>query len=99
MNKSQLIQTLANESNLSRPEVKTLLELLAKTATDELKTNGKFTLPDLVNLKLVTKAATPERDGTNPFTKEKIRIAAKPESKKVKASPATSFKKSFDVSA
>jgi DNA-binding protein HU-beta len=93
MNKTQLIQKLADESNLSKGQVKTLLDALAKTTADGLKADGKFAIPDLVTLKLVTKAATPERDGVNPFTKEKIRIAAKPESKKVKAAPASGFKK------
>lgn len=97
MNKSQLLQKLADDSKLSRAQVKTLLETLTQTATETLQSDGKFVIPDLVTLKMTTKAATPERDGINPFTKEKMRIAAKPESKRVKASPATSFKKALEA--
>jgi DNA-binding protein HU-beta len=97
MTKTQLLQKLAEDSGLSRPEVKKLLETLTATAISELKSEGKFVIPDLLNLKLVTKAATPERDGVNPFTKAKMKIAAKPESKKVKATPVPAFKKAFDA--
>lgn len=97
MNKTQLIQKLADDSGLSKVEVKKVLEVLTATAIDTLKTEAKFTLPDIATLKLVTKAASPEREGINPFTKAKITIAAKPESKKVKAAPVSAFKKAFEA--
>jgi nucleoid DNA-binding protein len=95
MNKSQLLQKLSDDSQIPKPQVKLLLETIAKVAQEQLVSEGAFALPDVATLKLVTKAATPERDGINPFTKQKVRFPAKPESKKVKASPASSLNKAF----
>ena len=43
-----------------------------------------FTLPGLLRMKVVKKPATKEREGINPFTKEKMIFKAKPASKKVR---------------
>ena len=38
---------------------------------------GEFTVPGLMKLKVVDKAATEEREGINPFTKEPTIFKAK----------------------
>ena len=53
---------------------------------------GVFTVPGLMKIKVVKKPATKEREGTNPFTGEKMVFKAKPASKKVRALPLKALK-------
>jgi nucleoid DNA-binding protein len=66
--------------------VEAVMKAIASVSTAALKKGDVVTIPGLVRLKAVKKPATKERDGINPFTKEKVRIPAKPASTKVKAS-------------
>lgn len=93
MTKTELVQTLADGSGITKAQAKQVLDLLAQTAEDELKATGEFKVPDLVTLKLADRPATPERQGVNPFTKLAITIPAKAASKKVKALPAAALRK------
>jgi nucleoid DNA-binding protein len=93
LTKTKLIQVLADRSNLSKPQVNLLLENLYDVAEEQLKNEGVFSVPHLVKLTLKDKAATPERQGVNPFTKEAITIAAKPAAKKIRASVIGDLKK------
>lgn len=93
LTKPKLIQVLADRSNLSKTQVNLLLENLSDVAEEQLRTGGIFTLPNLVKFTLKDKAATPERQGISPFTKEAITIAAKPASKKIRASVVGDLKK------
>lgn len=93
MTKTKLIQILADRSNLSKAQVNLLLENLSDVVEETLKTDGVFSLPNLVKFTLKDKAAVPERKGVNPFTKEVITIAAKPASKKIRASVVGDLKK------
>lgn len=95
MTKSKLIQILADRQNLPRPQVNLLLENLVDVVTETLKTEGTCVIPDLVKFTLKDKPATPERDGVNPFTKEPIKIPAKPASKKVHVSPVVALKRAI----
>jgi len=45
---------------------------------------GKFTLPGLLKITVVKKPAQPAREGTNPFTGEKMMFKAKPARRVVK---------------
>jgi DNA-binding protein HU-beta len=47
---------------------------------------GEVTIPGLVKLKAKSTPATQDREGINPFTKEKTIIKGKPASKKIRAS-------------
>ena len=46
----------------------------------------------MLKLKVVRKPATQEREGTNPFTGQKMVFKAKPASKKVRALPLKALK-------
>ncbi len=72
MTKSQIIKTLAEQSELPKKKVVEFMELLAQLAYKEA-VNG-FTLPGLGKLVLVNRKA---RMGRNPATGEPIHIPAK----------------------
>lgn len=74
MNKSQLLQMLAEKTGKSRKEVSGFLELFVETAYAEAKRNGEFTIPGLGKLQKKARAA---RMGRNPATGEQISIPAK----------------------
>ncbi len=74
LNKSQLLQALAEKSGKTRKEVAEMLELIVNTAYAEAKKNGEFTIPGLGKLQKKDRAA---RMGRNPATGEQIHIAAK----------------------
>ncbi len=72
MTKTQTIKTLAENTELSKIEVTTFLDELAKLAYTEAKDG--FTLPGIGKLVLVDRKA---RIGRNPATGETIQIPAK----------------------
>ena len=72
MTKTQTVACLAEKTELSKAQVATFLEELAKLSYVEAK-NG-FTLPGIGKLVLVNRAA---RMGRNPATGESIQIPAK----------------------
>lgn len=74
MNKSQLLQMLADKTGKTRKEVSSFLELIVDTAYGEAKKNGEFTIPGLGKLQKKERAA---RMGRNPSTGEQIQIPAK----------------------
>jgi DNA-binding protein HU-beta len=67
--------------------VKDVIEALANVGHVELKKSGVFTVPNLVRLLVVKKAATKERKGINPFTGQETVFKAKPARKIVKGRP------------
>jgi len=95
MTKTQFVSLLAEKANLSKSQVNNVLDLIEELAIDQLKTDGAFVLPGLVKLTSKDKAATPERQGVNPFTKAIVTIPAKPASKKLAARPVGSLKKAI----
>ncbi len=95
MKKTELIQALADDAGITKAQAKSLLGRLAEIAESELRSEGEFTLPGVVRLKLQDKPATQERQGINPFTKAPVTIPAKPASKKVRALPASTLKKAL----
>ncbi len=82
--KSELLTTIAGETELSRKQVAAVLDSLSGAIKKSLKSHGGFTLPGLVKMKVVKKPATKARKGTNPFTGEEMMFKAKPASKKVR---------------
>lgn len=94
LTKSQLITALAEKQGLPKATVTAFLDALSETAQAQLakKGPGVFVLPGVVKLRAVDKPATKEREGINPFTKQKITISAKPASRKVKAAPVKALK-------
>ena len=93
LSKSALINAVVQEvGEISRKEVKTILETLADVAYKELKKSGIFTMPGFAKFRVVKKPATKARQGINPFTKAPMTFAAKPASKAVRARPIKSIK-------
>lgn len=72
LTQSQIVAKLADDSQLPKKQVKSILDSLAALAYKEAK-NG-FTLPGLGKLVLVQRKA---RIGRNPATGEQIKIPAK----------------------
>lgn len=87
MNKSQLIDAIAEEIQVSKQDVKAVIEHMATVGYRELNANGVFLVPGFAKFVVVKKPATEARKGINPFTKEPMDFAAKPASKTVKAQP------------
>lgn len=87
MNKSQLIDAIADASGLAKSDVKSVIEHMAVVGYRELNESGEFTIPGFAKMSVVNKPATEARSGINPFTKEPMEFAAKPASKTVKAQP------------
>jgi DNA-binding protein HU-beta len=95
MNRTQLVQLLAERTDIPKAKANLLLETLYEVATENLKQHGEFAIPNFVKLVLKDKPATKERQGMNPFTKTPVTIPAKPASKKVSARPVGDLKKAF----
>lgn len=94
MSKSGLIQAIAEAvgDDVSRKQVKAVLDSLATVGHRELKKQGIFTLPGFAKFRVVKKPATKARQGINPFTKQPTTFAAKPASKGVRARPIKAIK-------
>jgi DNA-binding protein HU-beta len=94
LSKSSLIQTIVDKyaANLSRKDVKGIIEAMASIGHAELKKNGLFVVPGLVRMVVVKKPATKARKGINPFTKEPTVFKAKPARKVVKGRPVKAAK-------
>ncbi|HMP03513.1 MAG TPA: HU family DNA-binding protein [Gemmatales bacterium] len=87
--KTAILKGLADKTGMAKKDVATFMDALGDMIRHHLgkKGPGVFTIPGLVKLKTVKKAATKERQGRNPKTGEMITIAAKPARKVVKAYP------------
>ena len=72
MTKTQLIAKLAEKADISKKQAGLVLSSLVEIAYKEAKVG--FTLPGLGKLVIVARKA---REGRNPATGEKIKIAAK----------------------
>jgi nucleoid DNA-binding protein len=94
LSKSALINAVvdAAEGEVTRKQVKAILDSLTDIAYKELRKNGIFTMPGFAKFRVVKKAATKAREGINPFTKQPMTFAAKPASKSVRARPIKAIK-------
>ncbi len=90
--KSDILNHISKETGLSRKDASAVLDALGGVIRKSLRSGGLFTLPGLLKLKVVKKPATKAREGTNPFTGEKMVFKAKPASKKVKVLPLKALK-------
>jgi len=82
----------ANGDELTRKQVKQIIEALVALGHKELKKTGLFVLHGFAKFIVVKKPARPAREGINPFTKEKQKFKAKPASKGVRARPVKAIK-------
>ncbi|MDQ2080596.1 HU family DNA-binding protein [Xanthobacteraceae bacterium Astr-EGSB] len=92
MTKSQLIEKIATETELSKRDVKGVLETMNTIGYKELKKAGVFVVPGFAKFVVIKKPATKARKGTNPFTGEPMTFKAKPARKIVRARPVKAAK-------
>ena len=93
LTKSQLIERInEHHSEVSKRDIKGVLETLATIGYKELKKAGVFLVPGLAKFVVVKKPATKARKGTNPFTGEPMMFKAKPARKIVRARPVKAAK-------
>src|ERR1700743_2083593 len=90
--KSEILTQISKDTGLSRKQVSGVFDSLSGVIKKSLRSNDFFTLPGLLNLKVVKKPATKAREGVTPFTGEKMTFKAKPASKKVRVLPLKSLK-------
>ncbi len=74
MNKSELINAIAEKSGLTKTEAKAALEATVDAVTDALAAGDKVALIGFGTFAVAEKSA---RTGINPRTKETIEIAAR----------------------
>jgi nucleoid DNA-binding protein len=95
LTKSQLVEKISEaHSELSKRDIKGVIETLANVGYKELKKAGIFVVPGFAKFVVVKKPATKAREGTNPFTGEKMMFKAKPARKIVRARPVKAVKDS-----
>jgi DNA-binding protein HU-beta len=74
MTQSELLNHIAERTELKRSDVKQFFEDLVDLATSEVKANGEFQLPGFGKL---VRAERRAREGRNPATGQVIQIPAK----------------------
>jgi DNA-binding protein HU-beta len=74
MTRTELIQTLADATNMERKDAKTFLDGLTTVVERQIKKGGEVPLKGLGKFKVVKRKA---RMGRNPATGEAIKIPAK----------------------
>ena len=88
MSKTELLNAVADSTDLTRKQVSEVLDALSAAISRSLGANGPgtFTLPGLVKIEKKRVPARPARTGVpNPFKPgELMDIAAKPETTKIK---------------
>jgi DNA-binding protein HU-beta len=92
MTKSQLIEKIAEDTELGKKDVKAVIESMVTVGHKELKKTGVFLVPGFAKFVVIKKPATKERKGINPFTKEPTVFKAKPARKIVRARPVKAAK-------
>ena len=94
MNKTEIVASLSEASDLTKQQVTRLLDQLANLIGRNLSEDGPgvFTVPGLMKIKVVRKPATEARKGINPFTKEETVFKAKPARNVVRIVPLKGLK-------
>src|ERR1043166_1125509 len=92
LTKSQLIEKIAESTELGKKDVKAVLESMVTVGHKELKKSGIFLVPGFAKFVVIKKPATKARKGTNPFTGEEMMFKAKPARKIVRARPVKAAK-------
>ncbi len=93
-NKTQMLQQIADATELSKKQVQAVLDELTNIIEGHVKKKGvgEFVLPGLLKITCVKKPATKARKGINPFTGEEVMFKAKPASTSVKVRPLKKLK-------
>lgn len=94
LTKSAILAHIMEETGYTRNEVQVVFDSLNGLIESQMKPRaaGIFTIPGLMKIKVVKKAATKARKGTNPFTGEEMMFKAKPARRVVKITPLKGLK-------
>ena len=93
--KTQIIQAISEETDLTRKQVSAVFESLGSLIQRHMQRrgSGEFSIPETgVKIRRVRKPARKARMGRNPATGEAIKIAAKPASTVIKVSALKALK-------
>jgi len=80
LSKAEIIAALCESTGLNKPQIVSVFDSLHALIGKNIGPSGPgiITLPNLLKIKVVRKAATPARTGVNPFTKQEVTFKAKP---------------------
>ena len=96
LNKTEIIKTIAEDTDLSKKQVKAVMDSLNSLINAHIKprSGGVFKMPGMLKIQVVKKPATKAKKGVpNPFRPgELMDVSAKPASKKVKVLPLKGLK-------
>ena len=92
--KTEVYSNIVESTGLSKKDVGAVMDALADEIRKALGPDGakSFTIPGLCKIVVQNKPATPERQGTNPFTGEETTFKAKPARNVVKVRPLKNLK-------
>ena len=82
--KTELLQRLADSVELPKKKVVEVIQTLQAIMYGHAKAGHAFSLPGVLKITVIRKAATKARKGINPFTGEEVMFKAKPAHKVVK---------------
>jgi nucleoid DNA-binding protein len=92
--KSEIITKIAEATELSRQQVRSVFDALADQIKGAVgkKGPGIFAVPGLMKISVINKPATKARTGINPFTKLEQVFKAKPARRVIKVRPLKALK-------
>jgi nucleoid DNA-binding protein len=92
--KTEIYASIAETTGLAKKDVSAVFDALNDEITKALGKKGPetFTIPGLCKIVVQKKAATPAREGVNPFTGEKTMFKAKPARNIIKIRPLKKLK-------
>ena len=92
LNRSQLLKTVSERTGMARKEVEQVYEHTVRTIQDAVKSGRKVALTGFGRFTQRVQASRKAGMGKNPFTGETVKIAARPERRLPRFSPAKQFK-------
>jgi nucleoid DNA-binding protein len=92
VNKSQLIQAVSEEADVSKSQAKSFVEAFERVVVSTVQAGEAITLTGFCKFARKDIAARPRRRGRNPFTGEEQWFEARPASKGVRITALKSFK-------
>lgn len=95
----EILQSLAQQTNLTRVQVESLFDALNKVIEGHMKKrgSGEFTIPKTgIKLRRIKKKATKARRMVSPLTGQEVTIAAKPARFTVKLSALKTLKEMIE---
>lgn len=92
--KGEIYRTLAEQTGVSRQQVVRMFDVMQAMIAKDLGKGGPevFNVPGMMRVLVQRKPATKAREGTNPFTGEKMMFKAKPARNVVKVRPLKGLK-------